>query len=77
MMGVGHFWQAHDLAIDPQNGDLWIGDREEYRIVVCSAPSWQISMPPSASRSSAFRSESGCFTYIMTTGRIASGELSK
>jgi hypothetical protein len=34
MMGPGHFWQAHDLAIDPTNGDLWIGDREEYRIVI-------------------------------------------
>ncbi|MEO6340797.1 MAG: 6-bladed beta-propeller [Caulobacteraceae bacterium] len=36
MMGAGHFWQAHDVAIDPTNGDLWIGDREEYRIVVYS-----------------------------------------
>ena len=34
MMGAGHFWQAHDLAIDPTNGDVWIGDREEYRIVI-------------------------------------------
>ena len=34
MMGAGHFWQAHDIAIDPTNGDLWIGDREEYRIVI-------------------------------------------
>jgi len=36
MMGAGHFWQAHDLAIDPTNGDVWIGDREEYRIVIYS-----------------------------------------
>jgi hypothetical protein len=34
MMGAGHFWMAHDVAIDPTNGDLWIGDREEYRIVI-------------------------------------------
>ena len=34
MMGAGHFWMAHDVAIDPTNGDVWIGDREEYRIVV-------------------------------------------
>jgi len=34
MMGPGKFWQAHDIAIDPTNGDLWIGDREEYRIVI-------------------------------------------
>jgi hypothetical protein len=34
MMGAGHFWQAHDIAIDPTNGDLWIGDREEYRVVI-------------------------------------------
>jgi hypothetical protein len=36
MMGAGKFWQAHDLAIDPTNGDMWIGDREEYRLVVYS-----------------------------------------
>ena len=36
MMGAGKFWQAHDLAIDPTNGDLWVGDREEYRLVVYS-----------------------------------------
>lgn len=39
--------------------------------------SWQMSMPRSASRSSAFRSDSGYFTYIITTRRIASGELPK
>ena len=28
---------VHGLAIDPRNGDVWIGDREEYRIVVYTA----------------------------------------
>jgi sugar lactone lactonase YvrE len=36
-MGPGHFYNSHALAIDPTNGDVWIGDREEYRIVVYTA----------------------------------------
>jgi hypothetical protein len=39
--------------------------------------SWQMSIPGSASKSSTLRSDSGYRTYIMTTRRIASGELSK
>ena len=39
--------------------------------------SWQMSMPRSASRSSTFLSDSGYFTYIITTRRITSGELLK
>jgi hypothetical protein len=33
-VGQGKFSMVHGLAIDPRNGDVWIGDREEYRIVV-------------------------------------------
>jgi sugar lactone lactonase YvrE len=36
-LGPGRFYNAHALAIDPTNGDVWIGDREEYRIVVYTA----------------------------------------
>jgi DNA-binding beta-propeller fold protein YncE len=36
-VGQGKFSSAHGLAVDPANGDVWIGDREEYRIVVYSA----------------------------------------
>ena len=36
-MGPGHFYNSHAIAVDPQNGDVWIGDREEYRIVVYTA----------------------------------------
>jgi sugar lactone lactonase YvrE len=36
-VGQGKFSSAHGLAIDPRNGDVWIGDREEYRIVVYSS----------------------------------------
>lgn len=36
-MGPGHFYNSHGLAVDPTNGDVWIGDREEYRIVVYTA----------------------------------------
>jgi DNA-binding beta-propeller fold protein YncE len=36
-VGQGKFSSAHGLAVDPGNGDVWIGDREEYRIVVYSA----------------------------------------
>jgi hypothetical protein len=35
-VGQGKFSSAHGLAIDPSTGDVWIGDREEYRIVVYS-----------------------------------------
>ena len=34
--GQGKFSSAHGLAVDPTTGDVWIGDREEYRIVVYS-----------------------------------------
>jgi sugar lactone lactonase YvrE len=34
--GQGKFSSAHGLAVDPASGDVWIGDREEYRIVVYS-----------------------------------------
>jgi hypothetical protein len=33
-VGQGKFYSAHGLAIDPANGDVWIGDREDYRIVI-------------------------------------------
>ena len=36
-IGQGKFSMVHGLAIDPRNGDVWIGDREQYRIVVYSA----------------------------------------
>jgi len=35
-IGQGKFNSAHGLAVDPTNGDVWIGDREDYRIVVYS-----------------------------------------
>lgn len=35
-VGPGKFNSAHGLAIDPSNGDVWIGDREDYRIVIYS-----------------------------------------
>ena len=33
-VGQGKFASSHGLAVDPKTGDVWIGDREEYRIVV-------------------------------------------
>jgi len=36
-VGQGKFVDSHGLAIDPKTGDVWIGDREQYRIVVYSA----------------------------------------
>ncbi|HKY18948.1 MAG TPA: hypothetical protein VJL82_08435 [Rhizomicrobium sp.] len=36
-VGQGKFNDAHGLAVDPANGDVWIGDREQYRIVVYTA----------------------------------------
>ena len=35
-VGQGKFASAHGLAVDPTSGDVWIGDREEYRIVIYS-----------------------------------------
>jgi hypothetical protein len=35
-VGQAKFSSAHGLAVDPGNGDVWIGDREEYRIVIYS-----------------------------------------
>jgi hypothetical protein len=32
--GPGKFTGAHGSAVDPQTGRVWIGDREEYRIVI-------------------------------------------
>jgi hypothetical protein len=36
-VGQGKFDAVHGLAVDPRNGDVWIGDREQYRIVVYTA----------------------------------------
>jgi hypothetical protein len=35
-IGPGKFSMAHGIAVDPKNGDVWIGDREEYRLVIYS-----------------------------------------
>lgn len=32
--GRGKFQNAHAIAVDPKTGDVWIGDREDYRIIV-------------------------------------------
>jgi hypothetical protein len=36
-VGQGKFDSVHGLAVDPTNGDVWIGDREQYRIAVYNA----------------------------------------
>jgi sugar lactone lactonase YvrE len=33
-VGQGKFEQTHGLGVDPTTGDVWIGDREQYRIVI-------------------------------------------
>jgi len=35
--GEGKFDQVHGLAVDPRTGNVWIGDREQYRIQVYNA----------------------------------------
>jgi hypothetical protein len=35
--GQGHFSMVHGIAINPNNGNVYIGDREEYRMVVYDA----------------------------------------
>src|SRR5262249_26614715 len=32
--GQGHFSMVHTIAVNPANGNVYIGDREEYRLVV-------------------------------------------
>lgn len=36
-IGQGKFSMVHGIAVDPANGDVWLGDREEYRLVVYTA----------------------------------------
>ena len=36
-VGQGKFNDVHGLAVDPTNGDVWVGDREQYRIVIYTA----------------------------------------
>ncbi len=35
--GRGKFQNAHGLGVDPKTGDVWVGDREDYRIVIFNA----------------------------------------
>jgi hypothetical protein len=35
--GQGHFSMVHTIAVNPSNGFVYIGDREEYRLVVYDA----------------------------------------
>jgi sugar lactone lactonase YvrE len=34
--GPGKFTMVHGIAVDPRTGDVWIGDREQYRLAVYS-----------------------------------------
>jgi sugar lactone lactonase YvrE len=36
-IGPGKFSMVHGIAIDPASGNVWLGDREEYRLVVYTA----------------------------------------
>ena len=36
-VGQGKFEMIHGMAVDPKNGDVWLGDREQYRIVIYSS----------------------------------------
>jgi sugar lactone lactonase YvrE len=33
-VGQGRFSMVHGIAVDPKNGNVWLGDREQYRLVV-------------------------------------------
>lgn len=35
--GPGKFANAHGSAVDPVTGDIWVGDRQDYRIVIFNA----------------------------------------
>ena len=34
--GPGKFESVHGIGVDPKNGDVWLGDRDQYRLVVYS-----------------------------------------
>jgi sugar lactone lactonase YvrE len=36
-VGQGRFSMVHGIAVDPKNGNVWLGDREQYRLVVYTA----------------------------------------
>ena len=36
-VGQGKFDSVHGIAVDPKNGDVWLGDREQYRVVIYNA----------------------------------------
>lgn len=36
-LGQGKFSMVHDIALDPKNSNVWLADREEYRLVVYTA----------------------------------------
>ena len=36
-IGQGKFSMVHGIAVDPKTGNVWLGDREEYRLVVYTA----------------------------------------
>jgi sugar lactone lactonase YvrE len=36
-IGQGKFSMVHGIAVDPKNGNVWLGDREQYRLVVYTA----------------------------------------
>lgn len=36
-IGQGKFSMVHGIAVDPSNGNVWLADREEYRLVVYTA----------------------------------------
>jgi sugar lactone lactonase YvrE len=33
-VGQGKFSMVHGIGVDPKNGNVWLGDREQYRLVV-------------------------------------------
>ena len=35
--GPGKFASVHGIGVDPTNGNVWIGDRDQYRIVIYTA----------------------------------------
>jgi DNA-binding beta-propeller fold protein YncE len=35
--GPGKFYMGHGSAVDPVTGDVWVGDRQNYRIVIFNA----------------------------------------
>lgn len=64
--GQGKFDQIHGLAVDPKTGDVWIGDREQYRIQVYNSDGKFLKTILTRNLSSTLRFDGDGFPWMAT-----------